>query len=244
MENLKQFIKRWPKAYSLLHKTYYKFLFAVERSFLGTRIHKLHWSRKQTSSVEEVMRMVQHPHRPYLVNQIEKWFPFESVLEVGCNAGPNLLLLAKRFPDAIFTGIDINRHFIDSGKETMAREEIKNVLLSMGTAENLSHFKDRSIDITFTDATLMYIGPDKIIQTLKEIKRVTRKAILFNEWCFEDAQNRQHSVWNYLHWVHDFRSLLQEIVPDNKITTTKLPGHLWGNNDWQEYGTLVEVNLS
>lgn len=244
MEKIKRFLKRWPRTYSFIHGAYYKALFAAERTFLGTKINQVRWRRKRDYSVAELMQDVKHPHRPYLVSQIEKQLPFKSVLEVGCHAGANLMLLAKRFPNVTLEGIDINEHFIDVGKEAMAKEGIKNVSLALGTADNLSHFEDKSMDITFTDATLMYVGPDQIMQTLKEIQRVTRKAILFNEWCFEDAHNSQHSVWYYLHWVHDFKSLLQDLSPSEKVTLIKLPAHLWGKDGWQEYGTLVEVTLS
>lgn len=243
MEKIKKILRQFPRTYTLLHKIYYGILFAAERSFLGTTIHKIRWRRKKDCSLEELMRTVQHPHRPYLVQQLEKWHPFGSALEIGCNAGPNLMLLAKRFPNASFSGVDINRLYIKVGKEGMMKEGLKNVSLAVGSADDLSLFKDQSIDVTFTDATLMYIGPDKIAHTLREMRRVTRKALVFNEWHF-DAKDQNYSVWYYLHWVHDFRSLLQQIVPLEKITVTKLPGHLWGKDGWQEYGTLLEVNLS
>ena len=50
-------------------------------------------------------------HLLYLMHLIERLRP-KSVLEVGCGIGINLMILAARFPDITFDGIDLTEHAI------------------------------------------------------------------------------------------------------------------------------------
>jgi hypothetical protein len=60
------------------------------------------------------------------------------------------------------------------------------------------------------------------------MKRLTCKAILMNEWYLECTNSSDPSLWYDLHWVHDYRVLLEGLVPVEKISITKLPKDLWG----------------
>lgn len=244
MEKLKECLKRWPRGYVRFRAIYYALLYLGETQILGSRIHEWIWRRRHEPSLVELTASAAHPHRDFLISQIAKWTPFESVLEIGCNAGQNLLLLAGKFPGVIFRGIDINPRFIEVGKEWCAREGVKNVLLQVGRADDLASFADRSVDITFTDATLMYVGPDKIGRTFQGIKRVTRKALVFNEWSLDVTDSSERSLWYDFHWVHNYSLLLEKHVAGSKIRMTRLPKNMWARGGgWEKYGALVEVDL-
>ena len=45
-----------------------------------------------------------------------------TVLEVGCGTGRNLILAARRWPDAQFFGIDISRAMLETAQANIARE--------------------------------------------------------------------------------------------------------------------------
>ena len=244
MERLKRCIKRWPWAYTSIQRSYYHFLHFAETSLLGTRIHEWAWRYFHTISPEELRKSAAHPHRSFLISRIENHRPFKTVLEIGSNAGQNLLLLALKFPEVEFHGIDINHRFVEIGKNWLADKGVTNVSLTVKRADRVDDFGDRSFDIVFTDATLMYIGPDKIRGVLSEIKRVTCKAILMNEWHLERPNPANPSLWYDLHWVHNSRLLLEGLVSADKISITKLPKDLWGGGGWEEYGSLVEVDLT
>jgi ubiquinone/menaquinone biosynthesis C-methylase UbiE len=244
MENLKQCLKRWPRAYTSTQRLYYRLLYFAETSLLGTRINEWAWRYFHKISLDELDKSAAHPHRDFLLKRIEKYRPFDTVLEIGSNAGQNLLLLSQRFPGAEFHGIDINSRFIEAGRNWLAGYRATNVSLAVKRADQVEDFDDRRFDIVFTDATLMYIGPDKIRGVLGEMKRVTRKAILLNEWHLERLNPENPSLWYDLHWIHDYRVLLEGLVPVEKISITKLPKDLWGEGGWQEYGSLVEVDLT
>ena len=112
---------------------------------------------------------------------IEKLKP-SSVLEVGCGNGINLLLLANRFPDISFAGIDLT----DSGprlfNELQAAETLpdnllryaplppreatafRRVVVRQGTAENLD-YADGAVDLVMS------------ILALEQMERIRRRAL-------------------------------------------------------------------
>jgi ubiquinone/menaquinone biosynthesis C-methylase UbiE len=78
-------------------------------------------------------------------------------------------LLAAENPAIKLYGIDINRKFIEKGEKTIKEMGINNVFLSCGRAGSLESFWDKFIDVVFTDAVLMYVGPDKIYNVISEM---------------------------------------------------------------------------
>lgn len=180
MNSIKSFLRRWPIFYSLLQRVYYSFRRVLELHILGTKLQEWIWSANR--GVNEGLESISHPHRKLLLDKISSYSPFENILEIGCNAGPNLCLLSKKVPNARIYGIDINSKAIEEGKKHLKEEGMNNVFLSVRRADRLESFGDKSIDVVFTDAVLMYIGPDKIYNVIGEMIRVARKAIIFNEW--------------------------------------------------------------
>lgn len=240
MAKLREVLKKWPWAHAELAGGYRALLYLLEKHFLGSRIHAWRWRRRRALTQEELLRTVAHPHREFLVTHIARQRPSRSVLEIGCGAGPNLYLLARMLPSVSFHGVDLNPSFVRRGKEWLASRRAMNVSLTVGHADDLSQFDDQSIDVTFTDATLMYVGPDRIGQTLREMKRVTRKALVLNEWHRDDVAV---SFWYDSHWVYNYESLLREHVPGGSTRITALPEGLWEDEVWRKYGALVEADL-
>jgi len=177
-----------------------------------------------------------HPHRIPLLDAIKKYRP-SGVLEIGCNCGPNLSLIAQEFPLADITGIDINRVAIERGKELFSKEKITNVTLVVGKADDLGMFGDGQFDVVVSDAVLMYIGPDKILPVLKEMVRVTKKSLLLLEW--HDGQTDYKGIFNE-HWVRNYEQIPQ-LFPHVKVNVTKLPPELWNDRMWQQFGYVIEV---
>jgi ubiquinone/menaquinone biosynthesis C-methylase UbiE len=180
-----------------------------------------------------------HTHRSFLIERISELSP-SSILEIGCNCGPNLYILAKKFPDAEIRGIDINSMAVQKGNEWFTQEGISNVKLLVGKADDLRQFQDKSFDVVFTDAVLIYIGPDKIKKVVEEMLRVARKALILLEWhCFN---SKSDSLGVYVgHWMRDYVALLKEFVPENKIRVIKMPEDIWPDQNWQKWGGVIEV---
>lgn len=205
------------------------------------------WGEKDNDWVKGYWNSVDHPHREYLVQAIVDLNP-SSVLEVGCNCAPNLRMLAKRLPRSRLIGIDISRESIEKGNEWLKSEGITNVHLEVGKADDLSRYPDSSFDIVFTDAVLIYIGPDKIEDVLQGFVRVARKNIVLCEWDEPNApKGSLFGLWNYVFrrglWVWNYQILMQQITRVKNIRSEKIPSGFWQDFYWQRYGSLIRIEV-
>ena len=201
-----------------------RFLVAI----LGSKIDELYWCFRHISDKEWTKgyisdETIQHPHRKFLIEKISKYYPFDTVLEIGCASGPNLYILAKKFPEGKIYGIDISKRAIEEGKKYFGKGKIKNVFLHAGGIKILKDFQDKSADIVFTDAVLIYFDKHKIEIAIKEILRVARKAVIF----FELHHDLKDSIYKD-NWIHNYKLLLSRFVPEKNIKAMKIPSNLWG----------------
>lgn len=177
-----------------------------------------------------------HPHRKLLIKEIIKFSPFENVLEVGCASGPNLCLLAEKFPDVNFYGIDVSKNAISEGEDFFKGKGLKNVFLKNFSADQLENFADKSMDIVFTDAAIIYVGKDQIEKVFREMMRITKKAIILCE---------QHTGGKSFYddkWAHNYEEIIKKIAPETKIDFIKIPENIWAG-DWGKYGYIIKVKL-
>lgn len=241
MGGIKVFLRKWPGLYRLLQGRYYRFRLALETHVLGSRVQEWTWRTrhlyKGSGWVREYLCSTAHPHREQVVAAIAAFSPFESILEIGCNAAPNLILLADRFPHTRLMGIDINKQAIKTGEKHLKDLGVENIKLFVGKADQLGWIKDKSIDVVFTDAVLMFVGPDKIYGLLREMERIARKGLIFNEY---------HSLvppaGNYDggRWVYNYEKLFQESFPSAKWEIRK---SMFTGGGWDKYGAFMEVRL-
>ncbi|HXF44200.1 MAG TPA: class I SAM-dependent methyltransferase [Candidatus Paceibacterota bacterium] len=178
-----------------------------------------------------------HPHRKILIEKIIKYSP-TSVLEVGCASGPNLVLLAQKLPQAKLEGIDISPSAIETGRRYLELQKIKNVRLAVGNILNLKKFADKSFDVVFTDAVLIYVDKNKIENVLKEMVRVARKAVVLNEWLTDSEKSAYVG-----HWAHNYKNLFKKIMPNAEFALTKVKPDVWAG-DWATYGYIIEAEWS
>ena len=201
-----------------------------------------------------------HPHRTFLAEKIGKFSPLRSILEIGCASGPNLYNIARKFPDADLRGIDINPMAVQKGNEWLRQEGISNVKLEVGRVQELSKFADKSFDVVFTDAVLIYISPSEIEEAVKEILRISRAVVLcewqlFSAWLAlllnayyglrlksEAFKSKSASHGFFVgHWVRDYRILFKKFVPKENICISKLPKEMWDDKGWQTWGAIIEI---
>lgn len=232
-------------------------LWWVERTkarALGTRYHERHWRNRHLSGgsdwgddddwILSYWNSREHPHRAHLIDRAMKYAP-GSVLEFGCNCGPNLSLLREADSGLELVGIDINPVAIQAGRELLEREAGGVVDLVQGGIEALSAFPIGRFDVFLTDAVLLYVGPDRIREVLKEAVRLSRKGVVMLEWHeplgplvkgFRDTFVRGH-------WVRDYRAWLEPLVGPDRVRATKLPEGLWPGEEWSRWGHVIEVDL-
>lgn len=224
-------------AYKLFNRLPKRLKYCLECSF-GTWLNERIWAGRKLSSGIDYHGAEIDMHRLFLMKHLSFFNPINTVLEVGCGAGLNLYLLSKKYPDAELKGVDININSVQYGNRYFKKNGIINVELIYGKADDLSQFQDNYFDVVFTDATLIYIGPDKIKNVMGEILRVASKGIVFLEWdSFDDR---------YIgHWVRSYRELLNSFLPDGCVQTSRLPsGFFNGDKNWGRYGTVIRMMIT
>ncbi len=55
--------------------------------------------------------------RKQIINLVAKEINPQSILEVGCGTGSNLMLLSEKFPKAAITGVDLSEHMLDVSRK-------------------------------------------------------------------------------------------------------------------------------
>ena len=248
MHRIKSFIQKSPLIYQWLKKIYYGFRRIMETYIIGTKIQEWIWKTRHLYKGVNWARgycdSINHPHRKILVGRISSYAPFESILEIGCNTGPNLYLLAVSFPNVKFYGLDINHEAIRQGNEWFQRVSVNNVVLSPGRADELGSLSDKSMDVVFTDSTIMYIGPDKIHRVIEGMMRIARKALVFNEHHLgPNFENGKECFYYDGHWVYDYEAVLRKYVSSRDIKVSKLPEGAWDDVGWKRFGAIIEVKL-
>lgn len=178
---------------------------------------------------------IKHPHRKLLVDEISKFFPFESVLELGSASGANLFLLSEKYPNVKFYGIDVSKKAIKEGQTFFTQKGLKNVILSTSSITDLKNFEDKSMDIVFSDAALIYIGKEKIDDILKEIVRVARRGIVLCE------QHINGESFYDDKWIHNYKEAIKNIKI-SKVDFVKISENVWGG-DWGKYGYIIIIKL-
>jgi ubiquinone/menaquinone biosynthesis C-methylase UbiE len=184
-------------------------------------------------------------HRLYLAEHVAQFAPFDSVLDVGCGAGPAVLLLAKRLPGARIEGIDIHPLSVEAGNANLAKHGAGNATIRCGTADDLSAFASKSIDVAYTDGVLLYIGPDRIMQTVREMARVARKGLLFFEFHDPGLRGDQGILGKHSDdgFIRNFELLLKEFDQVASVSITKIPTEVFPTGRWPRYAHAIRATL-
>ncbi|MDP3947249.1 MAG: class I SAM-dependent methyltransferase [bacterium] len=239
---LKSLVKRWPALYRLAQTQLWKVRKLRERRsglLMGEFAEQWWAERHQREGKDWVMsywNTRNDPHRFLLLKELEGLSPFSSVLEVGSNCGPSLYVIAKRFPDIVVRGVDINPTAVLMGNALLGKEGIQNAKIFTSPAGDLSQFADTSFDIVFTNAVLVHVGSDKIEGVVREMLRVAKKALVLIERHREIAADQQglgvRAEYTYpCDWDRNYRALLKRFVPENSISLYKVPEEIW-TDEW------------
>lgn len=163
------------------------------------------------------------------------------MFEVGVGSGANLVTLRARWPQLRILGTDINERAVGLAAAALGKQSLELTDLRVGPAHDLSWLSDRSVDVALADATLMYLGPDLIEVALREMLRVSRRAVVLNEWhAFDRTGADPTSRWWYGHWVHDYEALLRRCGA-RTVSVERLPAGQWGPGGWHTYGAIVDA---
>lgn len=191
------------------------------------------WRNGSKDWVEEYVDSKYHPHRQLIAYTIGSVLPKDyqdtTILEIGCNAGPNISLLRDEFPhlkDHNLYGIDINEDSIKRAKEWLPAVNWK-----VGSVFELP-YEDKSMDVVLLDAVLMYVDDKEIGKAMKEIDRVCKRALIICDW---NSTSKQGKVIDG-HWARWYDELMRDYgFKVNHITLTK---ETWPNERWGKNGRI------
>lgn len=162
-------------------------------------------------------------HQALLFRVLEQCAP-QSVLEVGFGNGINLFLMACRFPEISFSGVELTEGGVMAAK-AVVKESTLPEFISVVSPEPLKDFsahtkvdlrkasaadlpfKDNSFDLVFTSLALEQMEEVRT-RALKEIQRVSKKYVAmlepFRDWN-NDGLRRDYIIANdyFAAWIDD-----------------------------------------
>lgn len=206
----------------------------LRTAFKSTLQNKRFWENRDIDWDKQYLQTWNHPHRAFIIQELART-NWRSVLEVGCASGPNLLKIAQTFPNRDFGGVDVNEKAIE-----LARSVFKGAFLEVCPGNDII-MSDGATDIVLTDLMLMYIGPLKIREYLRELKRICRWKIILVELYHP-------SIWKRLtlmlrgYYAHDYKKLLEE-VGCHQIEIRKLP-NVWNGEPQNTYAHLITAKTN
>ena len=106
---------------------------------------------------------------------LQKTGPIDSVLELGCNVGMNLMALELLAPKISISGIDINQKAIDELK----KEKPDYNLYQQSIIDSINV---DIADLTFTKGVLIHINPEKLNNVYENLYEKSNKFICINEY--------------------------------------------------------------
>jgi len=197
---------------------------------------KMDWHIEgQKDWIDGYVKSKDHPHRELIIDALKRLPKWNSLLEVGCNAGPNLALIKERFPDVFLGGIDPSEVALKKAIESVGEELFP---FSVGEAASLP-FPDKYFDVILCDAVLMYVPPEQIFDVMKEFTRVARVGMVFCEWY--NSLTIAGKLENF-HWARDYSGLFK-LYKMNKIFKTKITEKIWPTKAWAEKGHVWSACL-
>jgi len=201
----------------------------------STQQHKDYWANRKIDWNQSYLSTWNHPHRQLIVAAL-KSIGWTSLWEVGCACGPNLVKITKEFQGKQLGGSDVNPDAI-----ALAEETFKGARFHVESAEDLL-LSDKSVDVVLSDASLIYIGPQKIHKVMNELTRISRNHILLCElhctsW-WKRFMYRIKTGYN----MYDYEKLLKEYGCYN-VQIVKIPKEYWPGTPWEEHGYIILANV-
>jgi len=143
------------------------------------------WRTNEDQRAEKCWHAIHQPHRQVLVEALKKLPPFETLLEIGSNAGPNLRLIHDAFPDVDLTGLDVSGVDYDAAKfaELDRRGELAGKG-RVGFVEGPIPESLRSLhptDVVLSCYALAYVTPKDFAETMFAITEIAQRAIVLAE---------------------------------------------------------------
>lgn len=187
------------------------------------------WRYNTESWLVDYIHSTSHPHRDAILKELAKLEPYESILEIGCNTGPNLVRISTKK----LAGIDANKESIQYAKSILPDADLR-----VGNFKKLP-WPDKSFDVVLADAALMYINPDEILPMMEEIDRVMKKGIVIVDRFHESIKGE---VTGYV-WGRNYPKLLEHL--GYQVSHYPITKELWPESEnWSRFGIVASAHRS
>jgi hypothetical protein len=156
---------------------------------------------------------------------------FNSLLEVGCQWGENLMAINEKFPGKKLVGIDIDPNCVKIGKE------ITGLDLREENAFNIN-FNLNKFDVVCTEAFFTNILPGQVDMGLRKIIQSASKYIILVEL---KIYGKVGSINSKGRTAADWCQLFSNygLTAEEKI----IPIESWDVEPWKTYGRIITVKL-
>lgn len=183
------------------------------------------WARRPGADAERYWRAVDQPHRQILLDQVRSFGSPRSMLELGSHSGPNLRLLARAFPEARVSGIEINGDVVEQARRMLRSDGLDSVELTAGSiATVLPGLQSDSEDVVFSCYALTYLPPGEIVGVLREAVRVANLGLLILEPHALEGQ-RPRLLRETIGWRYDYAGGLRGLgVQSSAMRMIDTPG--------------------
>lgn len=182
-------------------------------------------------------------HRNTTVKLLEKINP-ESVLELGCGYGDNLLFIRNSFPNVKLVGTDIDKPRILFAKKACNGKDIEIIEQDILNID----FPDKSFDVVLIDAVLLMIelSTEQIKEIIGKTAKIAKKAIILIEFHHLSAglpgKEMLHFKTGKKRFVRNYLPVLSTIEIKN-IEQIKITSDIWDSPKWQMYGYYLIAKL-
>ena len=179
--------------------------FKMRGLFKTTNRHRKYWKNRKIDWATAYGNF-DHPHRQLIVNALQQFLPFRSVLELGCASGANLVRIKQAYPFSDVGGLDWNADAIETAKKFLPQAGV----LQVGEATDV-YISSGGADVVLTDMCYIYLGPKDFLQAIREARRVARKGVIFCEFHEPKWWKRVAIKWTAGYNAHDYRKSLEKI---------------------------------
>ncbi len=101
----------------------------------------------------------------------------KSILDVGCGGGAFTRILAKKYPEAIVTGIDFSKHAVEYAKD---QQNSPNLKFEVPKTLELNG-EPKSFDVLTATLVCHHMSDLELIDFLKRAASIAKKAIILND---------------------------------------------------------------
>jgi pseudaminic acid biosynthesis-associated methylase len=127
------------------------------------------------------------------------------VLEVGCNAGWNLLAINKTAPNIELHGVDVNAAAVEEARQQGIDAHCTDALGIRGL------YEPGTIDLVFTAGVLIHVAPDDLESVMKAIVDTSGRYVLAVEYEAEEETEVEYRGHSGKLWKRPFGRLYQAL---------------------------------